>query len=130
MQPVDLTPALGDPDAGPALQAAADGRLLLRRCRECGQVHYHPRTPCPFCGRGDLEWLDASGTGRIYSYSVTYQGPEPYVIAYVTLAEGPTIMTNIVDTPVADIAIGAEVQLEMRRTEHGVHVPFFHASPA
>lgn len=124
-EPVDLTPALRDPEAGPALAAAAEGRLLLRRCRTCGEAHHYPRTPCPFCGGVDLDWLDAAGTGRIYSFSLTHQGGEPYVLAYVTLTEGPTLMTNIVDTPDEEIAIGAEVELVMRPTPHGVHAPFF-----
>jgi uncharacterized protein len=121
MAPADLTPALSEP----AVQAAAEGRLLLARCRACGEAHYYPRVPCPFCGSDDLEAQDASGAGRIYSFSVTHQRDEPYVIAYVTLAEGPTIMTNIVDTPHEEIAIDQEVELVMHPTPHGIHAPFF-----
>ncbi len=94
--------------------------LRLRRCLECGHAHYYPRVPCPFCGSDRLEWLDAEGTGRIYSHSVCHQAPEPYVIAYVTLTEGPTLMTNIVDTPHDEIAVDAEVELVLRDG-----VPFF-----
>jgi uncharacterized OB-fold protein len=125
MEPVDLTAALRDPDAGPVLAAAAEGRLLLRVCGACREAHYYPRVPCPFCGGDELEWVDAEGVGRIYSHSVTHQGAEPYVIAYVTLAEGPTVMTNIVDTPHDEIAIGLEVELVTRPTPHGIHAPFF-----
>ncbi len=124
-EPVDLTSALGDPDAGPALAAAAEGRLLLRRCRACGEAHYPPRVPCPLCGSGELDWEDAQGTGRIHSHAVTHGRREAWVIAYVTLTEGPTVMTNIVDTPHEDVAIGAEVELVMRATPHGIHAPFF-----
>jgi uncharacterized OB-fold protein len=77
MAPVDLTPALSEP----AVQAAAEGRLLLARCRACGEAHYYPRVPCPFCGSTGLDAEDASGAGRIYSFSVTRQRDEPYVIA-------------------------------------------------
>jgi uncharacterized OB-fold protein len=108
-----------------AIHAAAEGRLLLARCRACGEAHYYPRVPCPFCGSDELEALDAEGTGQIYSHSVTYQGGEPYVIAYVTLTEGPTLMTNIVDTPHEDIAVDLDVELVIRQTAHGIHAPFF-----
>jgi uncharacterized OB-fold protein len=127
---VDLTPALADPDAGPALAAAAEGRLLLRRCRACRDAHYYPRVPCPFCGGVELDWEQAAGTGRIYSYSVTSQSrppSEPWVIAYVTLTEGPTLMTNIVDTPHDQLAVDLEVELVTRETPHGIHAPFFRA---
>jgi uncharacterized OB-fold protein len=127
--PVDLTPALSDPDAGPALAAAAEGRLLLARCLACGEAHHYPRTPCPFCGSADLEHLDARGTGRIYSFSVTHGGRDPWVIAYVTLDEGPTLMTNVIDTPHDEIAIGERVELVMRPTPHGIHAPFFRRQP-
>jgi uncharacterized OB-fold protein len=122
-EPVDLTPALAEP----AVRAAAEGRLLLARCRACGEAHYYPRVPCPFCGSDDLAEEDAGGAGRIYSFSVTHQAREPYVIAYVTLAEGPTIMTNIVDTPHEEIAIDQEVELVTRPTPHGIEAPFFRA---
>ncbi len=69
--------------------------------------------------------VDAQGIGTIYSYSVTHQASEPYVIAYVTLTEGPTLMTNIIDTPHEDIAVGAEVELVERDD-----VPFFRARRA
>ncbi len=94
--------------------------VRLGSCEACGHVHHYPRVPCPFCGSDRIAWVDAQGTGRIYSYSVTHQAAEPYVIAYVTLTEGPTLMTNIVDTPHEEIAIDAEVELVERDG-----VPFF-----
>jgi uncharacterized OB-fold protein len=127
---IDLSNALQDPGVGPALAAAAEGRLLLRRCLACRDAHYYPRLPCPFCGSEELEWEQAAGTGRIYSYSVTHQGPEPWVIAYVTLTEGPTLMTNIVDTPHDQLAVDLEVELVTRETPHGIHAPFFRARRA
>ena len=48
----------------------------------------------------------------IYTYSVMRRGaPEPYAIAYVTLAEGPTMMTNIVDCDLDGIRIGQKVKV-------------------
>ena len=94
--------------------------LRLGRCGSCGQAHHYPRVPCPLCGSTDVSEVDAQGIGTIYSYSVTHQASEPYVIAYVTLTEGPTLMTNIIDTPHEGIAVGAEVELVERDG-----VPFF-----
>jgi len=94
--------------------------LRLGRCGGCGRDHHYPRVPCPLCGSTDVTEVDAQGTGTIYSHSVTHQASEPYVIAYVTLTEGPTLMTNIVDTPHEDVVIGAQVELVERDD-----VPFF-----
>ena len=51
--------------------------------------------------------------------------PEPYAIAYVTLAEGPTMMTNIVGVDLNTIRIGQKVKLAWTPTEGGPPVPCF-----
>lgn len=43
--------------------AAAEGRLLIKKCPSCGQVHHYPRSICPFCFSDWTEWLQASGRG-------------------------------------------------------------------
>ena len=69
--------------------AAKDGKLLVKKCTACGKTHHYPRTLCPFCFSDKTEWVEASGRGTIYSYSVMRRAPVPYAMAYVTLAEGP-----------------------------------------
>jgi uncharacterized OB-fold protein len=105
--------------------AAADGRLLLKGCGHCGRVHWYPRAICPFCFADANLWRPTSGKGTIYSYSILRQGSQSYVIAYVTLAEGPTLLTNILGTALADIAIGKAVELMFVPTEGGPPVPVF-----
>ena len=106
-------------------EAATEGRLLLKRCRSCGEVHYYPRAYCPFCGSGETEWQPASGGGTIYSYSVMRRAEAPYAIAYVTLDEGVTMMTNLVDCDLDAIRIGQRVRLVFKPTEGGPPVPTF-----
>jgi uncharacterized OB-fold protein len=90
-----------------------------------GEAHHYPRTMCPFCASADTAWERASGDGVIYSFSVMRQAPVPYVIAYVTLAEGPTMMTNIVEADAAAIRIGQQVELTFAATDGGPPVPVF-----
>ncbi|GGC78152.1 Zn-ribbon domain-containing OB-fold protein [Chelatococcus reniformis] len=104
------------------------GKLLLKRCKACGELHHYPRPHCPFCFSAETEWVEAAGQGTIYSYSVTRRGAEPYAIAFVTLAEGPTLLTNIVDTPLDTIAIGQPVDVVFRDVD-GVAVPMFRRVP-
>ena len=80
---------------------------------------------CPFCGNAATEWTEASGRGTVYSYSVFRRAPIPYAIAYVTLAEGPTMMTNLVDCDLDAIRIGQAVQVVFKPTEDGPPVPMF-----
>src|SRR5262249_30062727 len=85
------------PDTQPFWDAAASGRLLVKRCLACNEHHHYPRPICPFCGSDRTEWRDASGRGTIYSYSVMRRAPGPYALAYVTPEEGATMMTENVD---------------------------------
>ncbi len=110
--------------------AAKEGRFLVKRCEDCGRAHWYPRAICPFCGSGRTAWVGASGRGTIYSFSVMRRADPPYAIAFVTLEEGPTMMTNIVDCDLDAIGIGQAVTLVFKPTEEGGAVPMFTPSRA
>jgi uncharacterized protein len=114
-----------NPETQQFWDAAAGGTLLLKRCTACGEPHYYPRAICPFCGSDRTEWTEASGRGTVYAYSVFRRAPIPYAIAYVTLAEGPTVMTNIVDCDLEAIRIGQPVRVTFKPTDGGPPVPMF-----
>jgi uncharacterized OB-fold protein len=115
-----------NPGDEPYFQAAGEGKLLLKKCNQCGQHHHYPRAMCPFCWSDKVEWMQAKGTGEIYTYTVTRRGgPVPYCIAYVQLDEGPRMMTNIVDTDLDTIKIGQKVKVVFKKTEGGQSVPCF-----
>jgi uncharacterized OB-fold protein len=120
-----IAPPPVNPETKPFWDAAANGTLLLKKCNACGEVHYYPRTLCPFCSSDKTEWLPASGCGTIYSYSVMRRTEVPYVIAYVTLEEGVTMMTNIVDCDPDTVRIGQRVKLSFRPSDGGPPVPMF-----
>jgi uncharacterized OB-fold protein len=105
--------------------AAAQGRLMIGKCEACGAVHYYPRAICPFCFSDQTRLQQASGEGTIYTYSIMRRAAVPYAIAYVTLAEGPTMMTNIVDCDLDRIRIGQKVRLVFKPSEGGPPVPMF-----
>ena len=104
--------------------AAAEGTLLLKTCTACGQPHHYPRTICPLCGSDRTEWRQTSGRGTVYSYSVMRRVPKPYAIAYVTLEEGVTMMTNLVDCDFDAIRIGQAVKVVFKPID-GRAVPMF-----
>jgi len=105
-------------------QAADTGRLLVKRCRACGEAHHYPRDICPFCLSDDTVWEDASGLGTVYSHSTMGQGAGAWTLAYVTLDEGPTMLTNLVGDP-AGFAIGARVKVVFTPSDGGHAVPMF-----
>jgi len=108
--------------------AAREGRFLVPVCAACGRAHWYPRAICPFCASDRMEWRQGSGRGTIYTFSVMRRVSEPYAIAHVTLAEGPTMLTNIVDCDFDKLFIGQTVTVVFKASENGQPVPMF--SPA
>jgi uncharacterized OB-fold protein len=111
--------------------AAAEGRLLLSECDDCGLVFHYPRARCPDCLADAVEWVEAAGTGEIYTYSTarTMEGwPEddlPLIVAYVELDEGPRVLTNVHADP-DQVDVGTRVTVTFVDTaEPDVAVPVF-----
>ena len=105
--------------------AARDGRLTTPRCQSGSKLHWYPRPICPYC-QGDTDWEVLSGLGSIYSVSVTRKaGPHAYAIAYVTLDEGITVLSNIVDCDLDTVRIGQRVKVVFKSAEDGQPVPMF-----
>lgn len=110
----------------PFFDAAKHGRLLLKRCDDCGKHHYYPRRLCPHCFSARTRWVDASGRGRIYTYSVSRLGvPTPFALAYVTLDEGVRVMTNIVDCDLDSIRIDMPVRVVFKQSSGEALIPMF-----
>lgn len=118
----------------PYWDAAAEGRLLLRRCADCGRAHHYPREFCPFCWADEdrVRWEEAEGSAVLYTWSVIHRNDlppfgerVPYVAAVVDLAEGPRMMTELVDCQAADLGVGMPLRVAFRESGPGAAVPVF-----
>jgi len=117
-------PAINN-ESKPFWEAAKEGRFLIKRCTSCGEAHWYPRVLCPFCF-SDTVWEESPGEGVIYTYSVMHRSPTgPYAIGYVTLAEGPAVLTNFVGCDLSMLKIGMKVKVRFQDTEGGPPVPVF-----
>lgn len=101
-------------------QAAAEGRLLVRRCGDCARAHHYPREFCPHCWSENVTWEPASGRATLYTWSVVHRNDlppfaarTPYTAAVVDLAEGPRMMTELV---AAEAAGGPRAGMELEVT--------------
>jgi uncharacterized OB-fold protein len=104
-------------------------RLLGTQCRACG-TYFFPaeKTFCrnPVCDRADLQEVELSGTGKVWSYtSANYKPPppfvakepfEPFAIAAVELEkEGITILGQVADGVGVDaLRTGMDMELVLR----------------
>jgi uncharacterized OB-fold protein len=118
------SPGVG-PDNQDFVAAAKDGRFVLRWCDDCGQTHWYPRAICPHCMSAKTQWKAASGRGTVYSFSTMQRVDPPYTLAYVTLDEGPTVMTNLVGAAADAWRIGMKVQVRFQASDDGTPVPVF-----
>ncbi|MDB5431653.1 MAG: hypothetical protein JWP35_2769 [Caulobacter sp.] len=107
------------------------GELRLQRCTGCDGSYFPPRPFCPACGSRDVEVYAASGKASLYSYVINHRPPpgfgsDPYAIAVVTLAEGPRMMTNIVESPQTPEALKLDMPLTVTFEAFGeIALPFF-----
>ncbi len=121
-----------DLETQPFWDAAREGRLLIKRCNACARTHFYPRPFCPHCWSPDVEWMDASGRATLYTWSVVYRNDlppfherVPYVAAIVDLAEGPRMMTNVVDCEFDRLEVGMALDAVFHPTSDEVTIVRF-----
>lgn len=105
--------------------AAKDGCFLIKRCEVCGKAHWYPRALCPFCMSDKTFWQESSGKGVIYTFSAMLRTPQPFILAFITLDEGPTLLSNLVNCDPATLAIGQAVRVLFRPSDGEYQVPVF-----
>ena len=109
-----LPKAGGDP--GPEAQYRAHlqaGRFMIQRSRSTGEHVFYPRVAAPN-GEQDLEWVEASGEGTVYSMTVNRSREGAYNIALIDLVEGPRLMSRIEN--IENLPIGAKVRARIAGT--------------
>ena len=93
---------------------------------------------CPKCLFSHLGWIRVSGRAKVYSYSIVNRPPSkefsedvPYILALVELAEGPKMITNIVDWKPGKVKIGMNVKVVFDDVTENIAIPKFKlASPS
>ncbi|MBB4632410.1 Zn-ribbon domain-containing OB-fold protein [Sphingosinicella soli] len=92
--------------------ALAEGRFLLQRAQSTGTRIFPPRVMEPGTGETDLEWIEAMGTGTVYSVTVIGRKPpaDPYHVALIDLDEGPRLMSRVEGVDAEAVHIGMRVK--------------------
>lgn len=119
-----------DAETAPYWEAAREGRLLIKRCTACGKAFFYPRTYCPACWSADTEWIETSGRGTVYTFTVVHQNDlppfnerVPYVVAIVELEEGVRMTANVEGIAPEEVRCDMSVRVAFReepRTEDDV----------
>ena len=106
--------------------------LIGSECTHCGKQFFPPRELCSGCLSTESAWVEVSGRGEIFSYNVMHQiyhpafaAEVPYAVVVVKLAEGPKMISNLVDCPVNEIRIGMPVEVVFEPLSDEIVLPKF-----
>ena len=120
------------PWAKPFWDAAREHRLVIQRCDACHNNIFYPRIACPHCGADEPGWVDASGKGTIYSYTVvennapsTFAPDMPFVIAVIKLDEGVQMLSNVVECDPYEVTCDMPVEVTFERRDDEFTMPVF-----
>ncbi len=115
----------------PFWDAAHRHELYAYKCGNCGTYYAQPVT-CIKCDNPQMAWVKVSGRAEVYTFCVYHQSFHPawnndipYNVAYVKLAEGPLLMTNIVGCDNKNIRVGMPVEVTFDDINEEVTLPKF-----
>jgi uncharacterized OB-fold protein len=93
----------------------AEGRFMIQRSRASGRHIFYPRVAEPETGSTDLEWVEPSGRGTVYSVTIVRQRPPAadYNVVLVDLEEGPRMMSRVDGVASTEIRIGMRVNAKV-----------------
>ncbi|MCG3771705.1 MAG: hypothetical protein JW384_02897 [Nitrosomonadaceae bacterium] len=99
-------------------KSAAENKLCFRQCNDCQHIHFPPRYQCPKCWSDSLTWVNHSGEGVVYSFTIVHRAPtkeyaekSPYVLAMIEMDAGPRMIANIIGDDAHGTAIGDKVHV-------------------
>jgi uncharacterized OB-fold protein len=137
-------PAGGDASARPVppegrdyefwFDGARQGRLLVQRCSECGQIRHPPSPACPACQSLTWDAHESGGRGSIYSFVIVHhpQAPGfeyPLPVVLVELDEGFRVVAGVAGVAPEDVSIGDRVDVEFFSPSPGMTLPRFRPVP-
>jgi len=118
------------PEMAPFFAAARRRELVVQRCRACGAYRFPARDICSRCLSREAAWERVAGRGVVFSFAVMHQAYHPafqvpYAVVVVELEEGVRMLSNVVDCPLRELAIGMPVEVVFEELSAEVTLPKF-----
>ena len=117
-------------DTRPYWDGLADKRLMLQRCADCGRLRHYPRPVCDACWSMQVEWVQASCEGTVYSWTVTHHPCHPgfmeelpFTLITVDLAEGVRLNAQARGLPPDALRIGMPVRIGFEKATEEFSLP-------
>lgn len=122
-----LTPT---PLTQPFWDAAKRQKLLVQHCSSCSKKFFRPEIACPHCRSRAWEWVESSGKGQLYSFSIMHRSPSPafkapFIFAAIEMDEGWTLFSNLIGLEIDEAQIGMPVEVCFHVLSDDLTVPLF-----
>ncbi len=119
-------------DSKPYWDGLKEGRLVIQQCAACGKLRHYPRPVCDACYSMEVAWHQASGRGRVHSWTVAhhpfhpgFKSELPYVLATVDLEEGVRMVAQLKGVAPDDVALDMPVEVAFERATEELTLPVF-----
>lgn len=111
-------------------EGAKRHELIFQKCKECGKWLHLPRPMCPACNSTEIEWVQSSGKGSVFSHVTYHQSADPaykapYAVVLVELEEGMRLVSNMTDCLPIEIEIGMPVEVVFDDIAEDLTLPRF-----
>ncbi|MBW1885546.1 MAG: OB-fold domain-containing protein [Deltaproteobacteria bacterium] len=118
------------PLSKPYWDGCREGVLRVQRCGDCGQYIFIPEPACTSCLGEHLEWVESSGRGVLYSYTIVHRPQQPvfevpYVPIIVELDEGWHMLSNLKGVGLDEIEIGMPLEVVFEKMSDEITLPYF-----
>jgi uncharacterized OB-fold protein len=114
----------------PHWDGCKEGKLRVQKCADCSAYIFIPAPCCSSCLGENLEWVDSSGRGTLYSYTVVHRPQQPsfevpYTVAVVELEEGWHMLSNLDGVAPEDVEIGMPLEVVFEERSPEITLPLF-----
>lgn len=111
-------------------EAAAEGRLVIQRCKACRRLRHPPMPACPHCRSLEWDTIDSEGRGTLVTFTVVHRPvvppfKAPYVVGVVALAEGTRLVAELVGVEAPQVSIGMPLVVDFLRDGDSLTLPVF-----
>jgi uncharacterized OB-fold protein len=122
------------PLSEPHWEGCREGVLRVQRCLDCGTFVFIPQPVCTGCLGEGLEWVDTTGHGVLYSYTIVHRPQQPafevpYIPIIVELEEGWHMLSNLTGVAPDEVEIGMAIEVFFERMSDEISLPYFRPVP-
>jgi uncharacterized OB-fold protein len=134
MTDIDYQKPLPEPtlDSQPYWDSLQDHKLKLQKCSDCGKIRHYPRPVCDACFSMKTDWVEASGKGKVFSWTISYhpfhvgfKEDIPYILVTVDLDEGVRLISQLKGGKAEEMKTGMPVEIFYDDVSEGITLPMF-----